>query len=275
MPASALMNIMIGAARKAGRGLARDFGEVEQLQVSVKGPANFATSADHRSEETVYRELSRARPGYGFLMEERGSVEGADKTHRWIVDPLDGTTNFMHGIPLFCIAIGLERDGEMVAALTYNPISDELYTAEKGQGAFMNNRRLRVAARKSLSDCVIGTGIPHRGRPTEHVRFLTECRSLMPQVAGIRRSGSAATDLSWVASGRLDAHFERNLGAWDVAAGSLLIREAGGHVSGADGEKFDVEAGSIAAGNATVHRALLDLLASVAPAAPPAASDGP
>jgi myo-inositol-1(or 4)-monophosphatase len=273
MPASALMNIMIGAARKAGRGLARDFGEVEQLQVSIKGPANFATTADLRSEDTVFRELSKARPGYGFLMEERGAVEGSDKTHRWIVDPLDGTTNFMHGIPLFCIAIALERDGEVVAAVTYNPVSDELCTAEKGQGAFMNNRRMRVAARKSLSDCVIGTGIPHRGRPTEHARFLEQCRVLMPQVAGIRRSGSAATDLCWVAAGRLDAHFERGLGAWDIAAGALLIREAGGHISGADGEKFDVEAGSIATGNASVHRALLELLASAAPEAPPAAAD--
>ncbi len=164
MPASALMNVMIAAARKAGRGLTRDFGEVEQLQVSVKSPANFATSADHRSEETLFRELSKARPGYGFLMEERGAVEGADKTHRWIVDPLDGTTNFLHGIPLFAISIALERDGEIVAALVYNPINDELCTAEKGQGAFVNNRRLRVAARKTLADAVIATGIPHRGR---------------------------------------------------------------------------------------------------------------
>jgi len=151
MPASALLTVMIAAARKAGRGLARDFGEVEQLQVSVKGPANFATSADHRSEETVYRELSRARPGYGFLMEERGAVDGPDKSHRWIVDPLDGTTNFMHGLPLFSIAIGLEREGEIVAGLVYNPIYDELYTAEKGQGAFLNNRRVRVSARRTLA----------------------------------------------------------------------------------------------------------------------------
>src|SRR5262245_57993741 len=163
MPASALMNVMIAAARKAGRGLGRDFGEVEQLQVSVKGPGNFVTAADHRSEDTLYRELSKARPGYGFLMEERGEVEGRDKTHRWIVDPLDGTTNFLHGIPIFCVAIALERDGEIVAGLVYNPALDELFTAEKGQGAFVNNRRLRVAARKSLADCVIAVGIPHRG----------------------------------------------------------------------------------------------------------------
>ncbi len=176
MPASALMNVMIAAARKAGRGLTRDFGEVEQLQVSVKGPANFATSADHRSEETLFRELSKARPGYGFLMEERGAVEGPDKTHRWIVDPLDGTTNFLHGIPLFAIAIALEREGEIVAAVIYNPIHDELYTAEKGQGAFVNSRRLRVAARKTLADSVIATGIPHRGRAAATRAFSPNAR---------------------------------------------------------------------------------------------------
>src|SRR5262245_61316165 len=201
MPASALLTVMTAAARKAGRGLARDFGEVEQLQVSVKGPANFATSADLRSEETLYRELSRARPGYGFLMEERGVVEGPDKTHRWIVDPLDGTSNFMHGVPLFCIAIALEREGEIVAGVTYHPFHDELYSAEKGQGAFLNNRRLRVSARRTLGDCLITTGIPHRGR-AGHDLFLTECKRLMGQVAGIRRTGSAAMDLAWVAAGR-------------------------------------------------------------------------
>jgi myo-inositol-1(or 4)-monophosphatase len=269
MPASALMNIMIGAARKAGRGLTRDFGEVEQLQVSVKGPANFATSADHRSEETLYRELSRARPGYGFLMEERGTVDGPDKSHRWIVDPLDGTTNFMHGIPLFRISIGLERDGEVVSALIFSPIHDEIYTAEKGQGAFMNNRRLRVAARKTLADSVIGTGIPHRGRAGEHDRFLAECKVLMSQVAGIRRTGSAAIDLAWVASGRLDGYAEHNLGAWDMAAGSLLVREAGGHVSDMEGGKRMFETGAIVAGNANVHRALLEQLAAARPAVGP------
>src|SRR5262245_9022901 len=259
MPASALMTIMIAAARKAGRGLARDFGEVEQLQVSVKGPANFASSADHRSEETLHRELSKARPGYGFLMEERGLVEGPDKTHRWIVDPLDGTTNFLHGVPLFCIAIALERDGDIVAGLTYNPIHDELYTAEKGQGAFLNNRRLRVAARKSLADSLITTGIPHRGRAHAHGRFLTECKTLMAQAAGVRRTGSAAVDLAWVAAGRFDGYIEHCLSPWDMAAGILLVREAGGHVSDAKGGKGMFETGSIVAGNANVHRAMLDL----------------
>jgi myo-inositol-1(or 4)-monophosphatase len=260
MPASALMNVMIAAARKAGRNLVRDFGEVEQLQVSVKGPGNFVTAADHRSEETLFRELSKARPGYGFLMEERGLVEGRDKTHRWIVDPLDGTTNFLHGIPIFCVAIALERDGEIVGALVYNPILDELFTAEKGQGAFVNNRRLRVAARKTLADCVIAVGIPHRGRP-DHPRFLEECTLLMEQVSGIRRTGAAAIDLAWVASGRFDGYFEHHIKPWDMAAGTLLVREAGGFVTDAAGGQDMFETGSIVAGNQTVQKALVALLA--------------
>jgi myo-inositol-1(or 4)-monophosphatase len=259
MPASALMNVMIGAARKAGRGLVRDFGEIEQLQVSVKGPGNFVTAADHRSEEVIFRELSKARPGYGFLMEERGRVDGPDKSHRWIVDPLDGTTNFLHGIPLFCVAIALEREGELVCGLVYNPILDELYTAERGQGAFVNNRRLRVAARKSLADCVVSVGIPHRGRG-DHPKFLDECKALMEQVSGIRRTGSAAIDLAWVASGRFDAYFERNLQPWDIAAGMLLVREAGGFVTEIDGGQRPLETGSVAAANQTVHKALIAAL---------------
>jgi myo-inositol-1(or 4)-monophosphatase len=254
------MTIMIAAARKAGRGLARDFGEVEQLQVSVKGPANFASSADHRSEEVLYRELSRARPGYGFLMEERGVVEGPDKTHRWIVDPLDGTTNFLHGMPLFCIAVALERDGETVAGLIYNPVLDELYTAEKGQGAFLNNRRLRVAARRALADCLVTVGIPHRGK-SGHDRFLAECKGLMTHAAGIRRTGSAAIDLAWVAAGRFDGYMESGLSPWDIAAGALLVREAGGLVTDAQGGKRMLETGDIVAANAQVHRAMLEILA--------------
>jgi myo-inositol-1(or 4)-monophosphatase len=268
MPASALLNVMIGAARKAGRGLARDFGELEHLQVSMKGPANFASSADHRSEETLFRELSKARPGYGFLMEERGLVEGPDKTHRWIVDPLDGTTNFLHGMPLFCISIALEREGEIIAGLVYNPILDELYAAEKGQGAFLNNRRLRVAARTSLPDCLIATGIPHRGREGAHARFLAECALLMRHVAGIRRTGSAAIDLAWVAAGRFDGYAEHDLGPWDVAAGTLLVREAGGHVTDSKGSRGMLDGGGIVAGNAHVHKAVLELLAEAREATP-------
>ena len=261
MAATALMNVMVGAARKAGRSLSRDFGEVEQLQVSVKGPANFVSVADHRAEDILYRELNKARPDYSFLMEERGVVEGADKTHRWIVDPLDGTTNFLHGIPMFCISIGLEREGVLVAGVIYNPISDELFAAEKGRGAFLNDRkRLRVAARKTLGDAVVATGIPHRGRPG-HGRFLREAGTVMAEVAGLRRTGSAALDLAYTAAGRFDAYWERNIKPWDMAAGIVIVREAGGLVSDLEGGDTMLEAGACIAGNKEIQKALLPLLA--------------
>jgi myo-inositol-1(or 4)-monophosphatase len=260
MPASALMNVMVGAARKAGRSLARDFGEVEQLQVSLKGPANFVSAADHRAEDILFTELSRARPGYGLLMEERGEVKGADTTHRWIVDPLDGTTNFLHGIPIFSVSIALERDGELVAGMVYNPATDETFTAEKGKGAYFNDRRrLRVAARSELAAAVIGTGIPHAGRPN-HELFLKELRTVMATSAGVRRMGSAALDLAWTAAGRLDGFWEHGLRAWDIAAGIVILREAGAYVSDiADKDKM-LETGSIVAGNETIHAKLLKLL---------------
>jgi myo-inositol-1(or 4)-monophosphatase len=261
MPASALMNVMLGAARKAARSLARDFGEVEQLQVSLKGPANFVSAADTRAEEILYAELSRARPGYGLLMEERGVVEGADRTHRFIVDPLDGTTNFLHGIPLFAISIALERDGELVAGLILNPVSHETFTAEKGKGAYLNDRRLRVAARTELSTSVIGTGIPHSGRPGHDI-FIKELQAAMASSAGVRRMGAASLDLAWTAAGRLDGFWERNLRAWDLAAGIVVLREAGGYVSDADGKDAMLEKGSIVAGNEAIHRHLLKLLKS-------------
>lgn len=260
MPASALINVMVAAARKAGRSLARDFGEVENLQVSVKGPANFVSAADHRAEKILYEELSRAREGYGFLMEESGVIEGADKTHRWIIDPLDGTTNFLHSIPLFAISIGLEREGELVAGVIYNPVLDETYTAEKGKGAFLNDRRrLRVAGRRDPGDCVIATGIPHRGRP-QHDLFRSELRTMMDTVAGLRRTGSAAIDLAWTAAGRFDAYWERNLKAWDLAAGILIVREAGGTVSDLSGGSDMLTSGDVLAGNPQIHKALLALL---------------
>ncbi|MEZ5818371.1 MAG: inositol monophosphatase family protein [Hyphomicrobiaceae bacterium] len=259
MPASALMNVMVAAARKAGRSLARDFGEVEQLQVSVKGPANFVSAADHRAEDILYAELSRARQGYGFLMEERGAVEGPDKSHRWIVDPLDGTTNFLHGIPHFSISVGLERDGEIVAGVIYNPASNELFTAEKGKGAFLNDRRLRVANRRTLADCVVVTGIPHRGRPG-HKRFLAECEAAMRETSGVRRLGSAALDLAWVAAGRFDAYWEHTLQPWDMAAGILMVREAGGIVSDLTGGTTMLDSGEILAANGTIQKQMVALL---------------
>ena len=273
MPASALMNVMLAAARKAGRSLARDFGEVEQLQVSLKGPANFVSAADTRAEEILFTELSHARPGYGFLMEERGEIKGADATHRWIVDPLDGTTNFLHGIPIFAISIALERDGELVAGLIFNPANQETFTAERGKGAYLNDRRrLRVAARTELATSVIATGIPHSGRP-EHALFLQELQAVMAASAGVRRMGAAALDLAWTAAGRLDGFWERNLKPWDLAAGIVILREAGGYVSDADGKDAMLAKGSVVAGNEAIQRHLLKLLKTAAaePVAAPSA----
>ena len=259
MPASALMNVMLGAARKAGRSLARDFGEVEALQVSLKGPANFVSAADTRAEEVLHRELAHARPGYGILFEERGEIEGADKTHRFIIDPLDGTTNFLHGIPHFAISIGLERDCELVAGLIYNPATNETFTAERGKGAFLNDRRIRVAARQELADSVIVTGIPHRGKPDQDL-FLKEMGAVMAATSGIRRTGAAALDLAWVAAGRFDGFWERNLRSWDLAAGIVILREAGGFVTDLAGKDGMLENGSVVAGNEAIHRQLLKQL---------------
>jgi myo-inositol-1(or 4)-monophosphatase len=259
MPASALMNVMVGAVRKAGRSLARDFGEIEQLQVSVKGPANFVTAADMRAEDLLFKELSRAREGYTFLMEERGAVAGPDATHRWIIDPLDGTTNFLHGVPLFAISVALERDGEIVAGVIYNPALNELYTAEKGKGAFLNDRRLRVANRRTLQDCIVATGIPHRGR-AGHQRFLDECEVMMRETSGIRRSGAASIDLAWVASGRYDAYWEYDLHPWDMAAGILMVREAGGTVTDMAGGGKMLDTGGVVAANTPIHKQIQALL---------------
>ncbi|HVW55106.1 MAG: inositol monophosphatase [Rhizobiales bacterium 65-79] len=259
MARSALLNVMVQAATKAGRSLARDFGEVQNLQVSMKGPADYVSQADRKAEKIIYDELSKARPGYSFLMEESGAVEGSDDQHRWIIDPLDGTTNFLHGIPVFAISIALERQGVLVAGLIYNPAMDELYTAERGGGAFLNDRRLRVAARRNLNDCVIGTGVPHLGRG-DHGRYLVELRNVMGEVAGIRRMGAAALDLAYVAAGRLDGFWEDVLNPWDMAAGMLLIREAGGFVSDKSGGQDIFGTGAIVAGNEAIHGALIKAL---------------
>ncbi len=260
MPASALMNIMFSAARKASRRLNRDFNEVEQLQVSVKGPSDFVTQADLRCEQTLFEELSKAREGYSFLMEEQGTIKGRDQTHRWIIDPLDGTTNFLHGIPLFAISIALEREGEIVAGLIYNPAMDECFTAERGKGAFLNDRRIRVAGRKNLDDSIAVTGIPHRGR-SDHEQFIAEQRRIMRETAGIRRSGSAALDLAWVAAGRYDSYWERGIKAWDIAAGVIIVREAGGMVSDLDGRDAMLTKGHVLAANLSIHKEMLKTLA--------------
>jgi myo-inositol-1(or 4)-monophosphatase len=261
MARSALINVMIQAARKAGRALARDFGEVENLQVSLKGPGDFVSAADLRSEKILIEELGRARPGYAILTEETGAIPGPDTTHRWIVDPLDGTTNFLHGFPLFGISIALEREGQLVAGLIYNPVLDELYTAERGKGAFLNDRRIRVAARSSLSQALVTIGIPHSGRGA-HALTLREVENVMGKVAGLRRTGSAALDLAFVAAGRCDAFWEHGLAPWDLAAGILMVREAGGFVTDIAGGDAMFETGDVLAGNETIHRELLNALRS-------------
>jgi myo-inositol-1(or 4)-monophosphatase len=256
---SALLNVMIKAARRAGRNLKRDLGEIEHLQVSLKGPANFVTIADKRAEEMIYEDLLKARPGYGFVGEEGGTREGSDKSNVWIVDPLDGTTNFLHGIPHFAVSIALQRDGVLIAGLVYNPANDDLFLAEKGKGAFLNDQRLRVAARTQLSDSVIACGLPHIGRGDFRLAG-QEMAAIQPRVAGLRRFGAASLDLAWVAAGRLDGYWERNLSVWDMAAGVVLVREAGGYVSDVDGDDYKFETRDIVAGNEAIQREIVKVL---------------
>jgi myo-inositol-1(or 4)-monophosphatase len=256
---SAILNVMIKAARRAGRSLKRDLGEVEQLQVSLKGPRNFVTAADHRAEAILREELAKARPDYGFLGEEGGAHPGTDTTHRWIVDPLDGTTNFLHGIPHFAIAIALERNSAIVAGVIYNPANDEMFIAERGKGAFLNDKRIRVAARQRLADAIVACGLPHYGRG-DLALARREIAAAQRAFAGLRRYGAATLDLAWIAAGRLDAYWERDLSPWDLAAGSLLVREAGGFITDTDGGDAILSKGNVVAGNETMHRELLRLL---------------
>ncbi|WP_439271469.1 inositol monophosphatase family protein [Pseudochrobactrum sp. HB0163] len=256
MARSAILNVMVQAAIKAGRSLARDFGEVQNLQVSLKGPGDYVSQADRKAEDIIFSELRRARPDYSFLMEERGAVEGADSQHRWIVDPLDGTTNFLHGIPVFAVSIALERQGQIVAGVIYNPASDELFTAERGGGAFLNDRRLRVAARGKLSDAIITNGMPHLGRG-KHGHYLVELRNVMGEAAGIRALGAASLELAYVAAGRVDGYWDEPLSPWDMAAGILMVREAGGFVSDKNGQQDMYGQKNIVAGNELIHGQLL------------------
>ncbi|HTV45344.1 MAG TPA: inositol monophosphatase family protein [Stellaceae bacterium] len=256
---SPALNVMANAALKAARGLLRDFGEVEQLQVSIKGPGDFVSTADLKAERTLRAELTRARPGYSLLFEEGGAETGSDPRHRWIVDPLDGTTNFLHGIPHFAISIALERDGEIVAGLVYDPTRDEMYSAEKGLGAYVNDRRLRVSARRRLGEAVVATGIPtHRG--TAHDPYLAGLSAVMGATSGVRRMGAAALDLAYVAAGRYEGFWEFGLKPWDIAAGLLLVREAGGYVSDLSGGHAMMTNGDVLAANDHLHLALAALI---------------
>lgn len=249
---SPAMNVLVTAVQKAGRRLLRDFGEVEQLQVSVKGPGDFVSQADLRAEESLRTDLSRARPGWSFLMEESGHSGPEDWEWRWVVDPLDGTTNFLHGIPHWAVSVAVERRfsadrTEIVAGVVYNPVVDELFWAEKGVGAFLNERRLRVSGRRDMLQAVFATGIPFAKVPRK-AEFTAVLNRLMPQVAGVRRFGSAALDLAWVAAGRYDGFWELGTNPWDIGAGLLMVREAGGYVT--DPEGGDAYAsGNVVAGN--------------------------
>lgn len=253
---SPIGTVMIKAARAAGGSLSRDFAEVEHLQVSRKGPADFVTNADLKAEEVIYEQLTKARPGYGFVMEERGIVEGSDKTNRFIVDPLDGTLNFMHGQPHYAVSIALEREGQLLAGVVYDVAKNEIFWAETGRGCWLEQRKLRVAARTRMSDAIVATGTPWIGQSEEvHARAWRELASVSTHTAGIRRYGAAALDLAYVAAGRFDGFWERGLKPWDVAAGIVLVREAGGFVTGLEGADM-LETGNIIAGNEAIHSRL-------------------
>lgn len=257
--ASANVNVMIKAARKAARGLLRDFGEVEQLQVLVKGPGDFVSRADMKAEEVIRAELMEARPNYGWLGEEGGEAKGADPTRRWIVDPLDGTTNFLHGMPHWSISIALEHKGEIVAGVVHDPVKDEIFVAEKGSGAWLNDRRLRVSGRKEMMEMIFATGLPYAAQSGVLPQALREMGAVIPRCAGIRRMGSAALDLAYVAAGRVDGFWQYGLKPWDMAAGLLLVREAGGFAGPVD-DGADVYDGRVIAANANVFESFREIV---------------
>lgn len=258
---SPLLTIMTNAAIKAGKAIKRDFGEVENLQVSKKGPSDYVSAADKKCEDVLFEELSKGRPGYSFLGEERGLVEGSDKTHKFIVDPIDGTTNFIHAIPHFGVSVALEREGRLVAGVVYNPITDDMFWAETGKGAWRNDYRLKVSGRKNLSDCLLATGIPFQGKQG-HGQFFKELHAFTQKVAGIRRFGAASLDLCFVAAGRFDGFWERDLKIWDLAAGVVILREAGGLCEEIDGKDF-TETGNIVAANPHILKLMKERLKAV------------
>ncbi|MDD5587459.1 MAG: inositol monophosphatase family protein [Alphaproteobacteria bacterium] len=257
----ALINVMARAAEKAARGLKRDFGEVENLQVSRKGPADFVSTADFQAQKILREELGKARPAFGFLMEEKDDApDTSGKGERWIVDPLDGTTNFLHGLPHWCISIAAERDGAIIAGLIYHPVADEMFWAEKGLGAYNNNKRIRVSSRGDFADCLMATGLPFKGSRKPVAPMLSELNAVLPQVAGVRRFGAAALDLAYVAAGRYDGYWEDGLNPWDVAAGLVIVKESGGFVSPLNARHDPLKNGSIIASNAVMHDKLVALL---------------
>ena len=256
---SPLLGIMTVAARKAALGVLRDFREVSQLQVSKKGPADFVTSADKRADEVLREELSRTRPDYGFLTEEGEAIEGTDSEHCWIIDPIDGTLNFLHSLPSFAISVALTYRDDVVCGVTYDPVLDEIFYAEKGKGAYLNDKRMRVSARVSMEEALIAAASSGFARP-ERERYFREADAVSSKAAGLRSSGCASLNLAYVAAGRFDGYWERHLQAWDIAAGIVLLREAGGIVSEPDGGDKMLESGAILAANPGLHRLLAGVL---------------
>ncbi|RMH52647.1 MAG: inositol monophosphatase [Alphaproteobacteria bacterium] len=261
--ASPTLNVMIRAVRRAARALVRDFGEVENLQVSMKSAGDFVSKADIRAEQILREELLGARPAYGWLGEEGGETPGRDPTRRWIVDPLDGTSNFLHGIPHWAISVALEHKGEIVAGVVYDPAKDEMFTAEKGAGAWLNDRRIRASGRRDLIECLFATGVPFAAS-ADLPSTLADLARLMPHCAGVRRFGSAALDLAWVAAGRYDGFWERGLNRWDIAAGLLLVQEAGGLSASLTGQPV-LASGAVVAANPQVFDRLRAILLAAEP----------
>lgn len=256
---SPIMTVMLRAVEKAGRNLTRDFGEVENLQVSRKGPADFVTAADRRAEEIIFEELKKARPDYSFLMEESGVVKGSDTENRWIIDPLDGTHNFMHGLPHWCVSIALESKGRIEAGIIYDPIKEEVFRAERSSGAYVNGKRLRVSGRTQLESATIATGYAQPSKE-KRTKFISELEAVITVAPMIRRFGAAALDLAYVGAGRLDGYWERGLKPWDAAAGVLIVKESGGFVTSIDDEANAVYSKNIVAGNQSVYNDLRKIL---------------
>ncbi|MFO1072899.1 MAG: inositol monophosphatase family protein [Geminicoccaceae bacterium] len=267
MPRSANLEIMIRAATRAARILARDFGEVEQLQVSIKGPGDFVSAADRRAEQLIKEELKRGRPDYGFLLEESGEETGRSPHNRWIVDPLDGTTNFLHGLPHWSIAIALEQHGEITAGIVFDPLRNELFTAERGGGAYLNDRRIRVSRRTDMRMALIGCGLPIQNWAGREKGFTAQMNKVADECGGLRRLGVASLDLAYVAAGRQDGFWEYGCKPWDIAAGLLMVREAGGRIGRLEGDEAFLTDGTLIAGNPDIFERLRGILQEATPPA--------
>jgi len=258
---SANINVMVNTCRKAAKTLIRDFGEIEKLQVSVKGPGDFVSNSDKNVEKIIISELQKARPDYSILSEEIGEIKKS-KEFKWIIDPIDGTSNFLHGIPHFAISIGLEQNNEIISGIIFDPIKNEMFTAEKGNGSYLNNQRMRVSARSKLEDCIIFTGGP-KNQTKDKDLALEEYKKFSSKVyIPIRKMGSAALDMAYVAAGRSDGFWHRNLNYWDIAAGIIIVKEAGGFVTDFKGNNKYVENKTILAANSKINEEMVEFLNS-------------